>query len=376
MGFERVCAVLQGKSSNYDTDVFTPLMNAIGELTGTTYGGRLEDAKDVAFRVIADHVRMSTFAISDGAIPSNKKRGAVLRSVIRRAVRYGYQVLKLREPFLHRLAPVVVEQMGEAFPELRGKLGHVQQVLKGEEGDFLKVIDRGLHLFEEAASRAKENNNVLSGRDVFNLHATLGFPADMTNQLALERGLRADMEEFNQQWIAHVRVSGEGRKQRAQVAVDLTAFGKTDDSGKYEGFVTEATVLGWATESDVARSGRLEEDAQAAVLLDRTTFYAEQGGQVGDVGHLQTATGRFEVSATERKGDWVLHWGMVSEGHIDAGQRAMAQVDVRRSDTMRNHTTTHIMNWRCGRCWAKESSSADRWWTARNCALILRTIGL
>ncbi len=130
-----------------------------------------------------------------------------------------------------------------------------------------------------------------------------------------------------------------------QVAVDLGGFGKTDDSLKYQGFGTEATILGWITESQAIHGGRLPEDAQAALVLDRTTFYAEQGGQIGDVGTIQSATGRFDVSATERKGDHVLHWGVVSEGAIEAGQRAMVQVDSRRSDTMRNHTTTHLLNW-------------------------------
>ena len=345
MGFERVCAVLQGKGSNYDTDVFTPLMNAIGELSKSKYGARLDDPKDIAFRVIADHIRMSTFAITDGAVPGNKGRSSVLRSVIRRAVRYGYQELNLREPFLHRLMPVLVEQMGQAFPELSRKPKEVADVIKGEEADFLKVIDRGLERFEEAAQRAKAAGGVFCGEDLHFLHSTLGFPADMAMQLARDRGLTPNVEEYEEILERFRRKSGEGRKQHAQVAVDLSGFAKTDDSPKYAGFTTEGRLLGWVAGDQAVGAGRLEEDQEAAILLDRTTFYAEQGGQVGDVGVLQTSTGRFEVTSTERKGDWVLHWGTVADGHIEANQRAMVTVDLRRSDTMRNHTATHLLNW-------------------------------
>jgi alanyl-tRNA synthetase len=345
MGFERLCAVMQGKGSNYDTDVFKPILDAIGELAKTQYTGILVKPADIAFRVIADHLRMSTFAITDGAVPSNKKRGAVLRSVIRRAVRFGYQVLRLQEPFLYKLVPVLVDQMGEAFPELRRNPQQVQQVLKGEENDFLATVERGLRIFDEAAQKALSANKIIAGSDVFNLHATLGFPADLTVQLALERGLTADMDEYGRLWEEHVKISGAGRKQHMQVAVDLGGFKKTDDLPKYQGFTTEGTILGWVTEHEAVHSGRLPEDAQAGLLLDRTTFYAEQGGQVGDVGIIQSPTGRFDVTASERKGDHVVHWGVVGEGFIEPHQQALVRVDARRSDTMRNHTATHLLNW-------------------------------
>ena len=200
MGFERVCSVIQGAGSNYDTDVFKPLIDAIADLAHSQYGRRLEDPRDIAFRAIADHVRMATFAITDGAVPSNKKRGAVLRSVIRRAVRFGYQVLKLDEPFLYKLAPVVLNQFGEAFPELKARPQQVIETLRAEESDFLATVDRGLRIFEESADKARSANKIIPGEDIFNLHATLGFPADLTVQLALERGLSADMDEYNRLW--------------------------------------------------------------------------------------------------------------------------------------------------------------------------------
>jgi alanyl-tRNA synthetase len=345
MGFERITAVIQGRESNYDTDVFAPIMAAIGDLAGASYGGLLEDRKDIAFRVIADHLRMSSFAITDGAIPSNKGRGSTLRSVIRRAVRFGYQDFKFSEPFMYKLVPVLVEQMGEAFPELRRNPQQVAAIIRGEEADFLTNVDRGLSIFAEAAQRARSAGGTISGKDVFDLHTTYGFFPDMTRQLAAERGLSTDQDEYERLLLEFRRESGRDRKQHHQVAVDVTGFAKTDDSPKYTGFTTEAMVLGWATEHEVVRDGRLEEDQEAAILLDRTTFYAEQGGQAGDLGTLTSATGRFEVRSTERKGDYVLHWGIVAEGHIDAGQRVEATVDLRRADTMRNHTTTHLLNW-------------------------------
>ena len=345
MGFERLCSVIQNAGSNYDTDVFKPLIDSIADLAHAPYGRLLTDPKDIAFRAIADHSRMATFSITDGALPSNKKRGAVLRSVIRRAVRFGYQVLKLQEPFVYKLVPIVVNQMGEAFPELRTREQQVIDIVRSEENDFLATVERGLRVFEDAAQRAMSTNRTIAAADVFNLHATLGFPADLTVQLAMERGLSADMDQYNHLWSQHVEVSGKGRKQHSQVAVDLSAFGKTDDSSKYHGFTTEGRVLGWVASDQAVHSGRLNEDQEAALVLDRTTFYAEQGGQIGDVGFIQTATGRFDVNASERKGDWVLHLGHVSEGWIEAGQRGEVVVDLRRSDTMRNHTATHLLNW-------------------------------
>jgi alanyl-tRNA synthetase len=236
--------------------------------------------------------------------------------------------------------------MGDAFPELKRDPRRVASIVEDEERQFLKVIDRGLSVFDDAARGAKDRpGRVFLGSDIFSLHATLGFPADMTMQLARERGLVPDQPEYEKLWSEHIQISGAGRKTRSQVAVDLSTFAKTDDSGKYHGLTTEGNVLGWIIDDQPKHDGRLEEDAPAALLLDRTSFYAEQGGQVGDVGSIQSSTGRFDVSATERRGDWTLHWGAVGEGHIQAHQRAVVSVDLRRSDTMRNHTTTHLLNW-------------------------------
>ena len=359
MGFERICQIIQGKTDNYAIDLWQPFFAGISDIASKKYTGVFPSADvggasdlmdkqlqtDIAFRAIADHLRMAAFSITDGAVPSNKKRGAVLRSVIRRAVRFGYQVLDIREPFMHKLVPIVTASMGDAFPELRGSAERTATILKEEEEAFLSVIDRGLRVFDDAAdAAAKRPGKVFLGSDIFNLHATLGFPSDMTMQLARERELTPDQPEYEKLWEQHVQISRSDKK-HIQVAVDLTQFAKTDDSHKYHGMTTEGTIIGWIANDQAVNAGRLEEDQVAALLLDRTTFYAEQGGQIGDIGIIQSSTGRFEVTATERKGEHVLHIGQVLEGHIQAHQQCEVQVDIRRSDTMRNHTTTHLLNW-------------------------------
>src|SRR5262249_23765066 len=190
MGFERVTAVLQGKDSNYDTDVFSPILEEIGRLTGKRYGGRLDDLTDVAFRVMAGHLRQLTLSITDRAPPGHKGRGSVMRSVLRRAVRFGWQCFGQREPFLYKLVPTLAGHMGGAFPELKKNPGRVAEVIKGEEADFLRTIDRGLGLFEKAAEQAEQHGGVISGKAIFDLHTTYGFPPDLTRQMAQEQNLK------------------------------------------------------------------------------------------------------------------------------------------------------------------------------------------
>ena len=337
MGFERIVAVLNGKASNYDTDVFAPLFEKLTEISGKTPSGELNDPTSIAFRAIADHARMATFAIADGATPENKGRGSVLRSVIRRAVRFGYQTLGLRGPFLHKLVPVVQEQMSEAFPGVGES--DAARVIEREEVDFLGTVERGLGLFEEAAATGG-----ITGIAAFDLHTTYGFPIDLTRQLAEERGLAVDMAEYERLFTEFQRTSGKGRRVGGAEAVDLGPFPPTDDKPKYAGRTVDGTVLGWIRDGQTITDGKLEAGDEASVLLDRTSFYAEQGGQVGDVGTITTATGKFLVADTERRSGHVLHWGQVAEGHLAVGQRATADVDRRRADIMRNHTATHLLN--------------------------------
>jgi alanyl-tRNA synthetase len=355
MGFERVTAVLQNKSSNYDTDVFAPILNAIGRLTGRTYGGKLDDPIDIGFRVIADHLRMATFAISDGARPGNKKRDAVLRSVIRRAVRFGYQYFELREPFICRLVPVLVEDMGNAFPQLKETAGTVQEVLRKEEKEFFNTIQRGLAHFNAVAAAAhKLSESVpgaatgeISGFDAADLHTTHGFPIDLTKQMAAEIGMTVDEAEYQEAMRKHRELSGQG-KQTLVITAMQGDLPRTEDAPKYEGLTSTGKILGWVRDNVVEHSGRLEEDEEGepvGLLLDQTCFYAEQGGQVGDNGTITTPTGTFTVTGTQRLGDAVLHVGQVTRGQVEVGQTATLNVGGDRPHTMRNHTTTHLLNW-------------------------------
>jgi alanyl-tRNA synthetase len=344
MGFERVTAVLQGKDSNYDTDVFTPLMEAIGSAVGRKYGGKLEDINDVAFRVIADHLRMLTFSITDGALPGNKGRGAVLRSVLRRAFRFGYQQFGQRDPFIFKLVPALVEHMGGAYPELRANPGRVQDIIKGEEADFLRTIERGLALFEEAARRANGAGGLVSAKDIFDLHTTYGFPPDLTRQMAAERSLSVDMAGYEAAMRGHEEKS-RGKKTEAQVALNVSGgLPATDDRPKWSGPTTEGTVLGWIADNSFHKSGRLPE-SEVGLILDRTSFYAEQGGQVGDQGTVRTPTGLFEVMQTVKVGNATVHVGSVTEGRLEVGQKAQLAVSPEREFTRKNHTATHLLHW-------------------------------
>jgi len=355
MGFERICAVLQGVTDNYATDVFAPLMAWLGERTGLRYGARTaaddadvarerpgavapSEATDVAFRVIADHARACAFAIADGVRPSNEGRGYVIRRILRRAARFG-RTLGLHEPFLHGLVPVLADQMGEVFPELADRQELIVETIRGEEEAFNKTLDRGLELFERVAAKAQ---GVVSGDVAFELYATYGFPIDLTQLMAVERGLKVDMAGYEEEMRRHREVSAAGGGFQAAA---VTGLPETDDSAKYAPAPLQAKVLGWVVGEAYVSGGRLEEGAEAAVVLDRTNFYAEAGGQVGDAGRLLGPHGTFAVRRARPAGHCVLHEGVVETGRIACGQSVTAEVSPRRDDVRRNHTATHLLNW-------------------------------
>ena len=345
MGFERVTAVLQGKSSNYDTDVFTPLFEAIRSVTGAApYTGRLDDAKDTAYRVIADHARMMTFALTDHARFGSKGREAVLRSVLRRAFRFGYQVFELRQPFIHRLVPVIVDTLGGVFPELTERPEKVQQQIEAEERDFLRTIARGLEFFEQACERAAATR-CLSGQDAFELHTNRGFPIDLTKVMAQERGLQVDEEAFKQLNEEHIRISGAGRKVGTVAITAKGGLPETDDRPRWDSPIGQGDVLGWVLDNTFVQSGTLRPGQSVGLVLDTTCFYAESGGQVGDRGTIRTSSGTFQVNDTQKLGNAILHLGQVSEGEISVGQTAALEVDRSRDHTRKNHTATHLVHW-------------------------------
>ncbi|MEL7238062.1 MAG: alanine--tRNA ligase, partial [Planctomycetota bacterium] len=344
MGFERMCRILQGAGSNYETDVFQPLLDQIAELTGKTYNADLSDPVGIAFRAIADHARMATFAIADGARPGPQKADSVLRSVIRRAARYGYTQLDQREPFLHKLVPTIVEQMGEAFPEIREQQDKIAKMIEAEEADFLTVIDRGLKTFADAAKRAKDSGGKFSGKDLFDLHTEQGFPSDMAMQMARDEGLTPDVDDYQRRFK---KFQDDSRGDKVAVAaIDFGDLPDTDDAGKYDCINSEAAVLAFVKGDAVATEGDLTEGMAASVLLDRTCFYAEQGGQVGDTGVLRCTEDKSEflVEDTKRLGNRVLHVGRVTTGTMTVGGRVTCHVNNRRTRIMANHSATHLLN--------------------------------
>ncbi len=356
MGFERICAVLQGKRSNYATDLFVPLIETIETLTDHRYGraaageaadrfdtASMDDMGDVACRVIADHARALTFAIADGIVPSNEGRGYVLRRVLRRAARYGRQYLDISGPFLVELVPAVTGLMGEAFAEVRQREAYVIDTIRQEEESFGRTLDRGIELFQKQADAVRDaGRDAIDGETVFDLYTTYGFPVDLTEVMASERGLKVDHAGYEEAMTRHRELSGAGKAFQAAEAVDIPA---TDDAPKYADEPIDARVLGWLAEGEFVTHGSIEAGAEAAVVLDRTNFYAEQGGQVGDAGTLSWADGSFTVRDAQPAGGGVLHVGTVESGTLAAGQTVRLTVDRRRRDIMRNHTATHLMNW-------------------------------
>ena len=345
MGFERVTAVLQGKNSNYDTDIFTPIFDAIRDMSGAKpYSGILENHNDIAYRVIADHIRTLTFAISDGGVPSNEKRGYVLRSVLRRAERYGRQYLGFKEPFLYKLCAIVVQTMGDVFPELRAKPEAVAKIIHEEEEAFLRTMERGMKLFQEVADRTiSAGSKTIPASDVFDLHTTYGFFADITAQMASEVGLTIDFNGYQTLLEKFKLESGKDRKTFIVSAVN-GEIPHCDEAPKYLGTQSNAKILGWIDNNTVHNSGALKGELEVALLLDKSCFYAEQGGQVGDSGVIKTASGTFKVENTMKLGAGVLHVGKLDSGSITIGQDAKLLVDSRREDIKRNHTSTHLLN--------------------------------
>jgi len=337
MGFERMCKVMVGEVDNYATDVFAPLMGWLAERSGVRYGDAA--ATDVALRVVADHARACTFAIADGVLPSNEGRGYVIRRILRRAARFGRK-LGEHDPFLFGLVPVLAEQMGRAFPEVAQRAGTVADTIRQEEESFNRTLDRGLALFARAADKAKK---VIPGEVAFELYATYGFPIDLTQLMAGERDLAVDMEGYEREMDRHREISAAGGG--AFQAASITGLPETDDLAKYDHTPIQAKVLGWVVGEEFVTDGELAGGAEAAVVLDRTAFYAESGGQTGDTGELLWDGGRFAVRDTQSAGHCVLHVGAVEEGVLKVGQAVTAKVAASRMDVRRNHTGTHLLNW-------------------------------
>ena len=352
MGFERICAVLQNKFSNYDTDVFMPLIRRTCEITEKTYDGRLSGIDkqqfdtDTAMRVIADHVRALTFAIADGATPSNEGRGYVLRRLLRRAARFGRN-LGMHDPFLYKLVPTLAETMNIIFPELTDKQDHIQKIIRGEEESFNATLDRGLEIFEQVAQQIG-HSKTFPGDDAFKLYDTYGFPLDLTELLATERGLKVDVVGFTELM--------EKQRDRSRVSGSSisVASGAHEDSERID--LPGRDIL-QKFAKDIAENrlkfvGYDQLDVEATIVkgdrhllvLDATPFYGEAGGQVGDQGVLRIAQQTFNVHDTQKVGNLNVHI-LKEPAPTIVGEKVRAQVDaLRRGSIMRNHSATHLLH--------------------------------
>ncbi len=333
MGLERIAAVMQGVHSNYEIDLFQALLKAAGEVVGC------DDLEEKSLRVIADHIRSCSFLIADGVMPSNEGRGYVLRRIIRRAVRHGHK-LGHQQTFFYKLVAALVGQMGEAYPELQEKQALIEDALRKEEEQFARTLDKGMALLEEGLASLERDE--IPGELVFTLYDTYGFPVDLTQDIARERGLTLDMAGYE--------TAMEAQRERARAAgkfkVDYTGTVEIDGETEFLGYgTTTATGNIVAIIKDGEQVDQLEEGESGAVVLDRTPFYAESGGQVGDSGYLQSGDNRFEVSDCTKLGAHHLHQGKLLKGRIAVGDRVEADVadDVRQSTAL-NHSATHLLH--------------------------------
>jgi alanyl-tRNA synthetase len=339
-GLERFCAMMQGVYSNFDTDLFQPIINRIEELTGVGY--KTDEEKDVSIRVIADHIRAITFLISEGVFPSNEGRGYVLRRIIRRAMRHGI-LLGMSEPFLYRIVDAVVEKMGKVYPEIVRGEGMVKEVLSAEENRFLKTLEQGMKVFDEIV----EKKGKIDSEDAFRLYDTYGLPLELTLEIAKEKGVEVDVQEFNKY------MEEQQRKSRA-------AMGDVEFARRYEyleklpkDFRTEFT--GYEKLEDegevvlIARDDETVEEASEGtveVVFSRTPFYAEKGGQVSDTGTVKWKDGKALVEYVFEASEGVIvHRIKILDGTLRRGQKVILRVDKKRREaTMRNHTATHLLH--------------------------------
>ncbi|RMF58943.1 MAG: alanine--tRNA ligase [Calditrichaeota bacterium] len=337
MGFERIVAVLQGVESNYDTDIFQPILQAIGDLVGVRYSEANEE-QQIAFRVIADHIRMLTFSITDGALPSNEGRGYVLRRILRRAARYGRK-LDMHEPFIYKLVPVVVDINGEAFPEIQDKASYVMEVIKSEEENFNKTLDRGIEIFNSIVAGLREKGKTaIPGKDVFRLYDTYGFPVDLTRIMAEELNLTVDEEGFQKEM--------EKQRERARKAGKFTMQISSSADWQVLTPVEETTFVGY-DETDVkTRIHKItRRNGHYHVVLEKTPFYAESGGQVGDRGKIIGDNFELEVIDTQKEGDENVSICVADEEVEITNPEVRAVVDMsRRIPTIYNHTATHLLH--------------------------------
>ena len=333
MGFERLCMALQGKKSNYDTNVFQPIIKAIGDLAGVTYG---KDPKvDVAMRVVADHIRTIAFSITDGQLPSNAKAGYVIRRILRRATRYAYTFLGQKQAFMYKLVPVLIENMGGAYPELKAQQTLIEKVMKEEEETFLRTLETGIRLLDKVMNDAKAaGKKEISGVDAFTLYDTFGFPLDLTELILRENQMTVNEDEFNAEM--------QKQKQRARNAATVETGdwvvlkeGETKFVG-YDYTEYETSILRF-------REVKQKNQTYYQIVLSETPFYAESGGQVGDTGALVSEFETIEIIDTKKENNLPIHIAKKLPEHLDAPMMACVDTD-RRAACAANHSCTHLLD--------------------------------
>ena len=334
MGFERLCMVVQGKKSNYETDIFQSVIGKISSVTGKTYGS--DENTDIALRVIADHLRAVAFSIADGQIPSNNKAGYVIRRILRRAVRYGYTTLGVEEPFIYKIVPVLADTMGNTYPELRSGMDHISKIIFEEETAFLKTLGKGLKRIERLIGELKDaNKNILAGKEAFELYDTFGFPVDLTQLILKEHGMLLDESGFEKEMKKQKERSREDASVQAGDWTVIRNIEGTLFTG-YDRIDDNVLITRY-------RKVKFKGKESLQIVLDRTPFYAESGGQVGDTGFLTSDKEKVLITDTIRENNMIIH---IAEGDIsdpDSSFHAVADLE-KRVRTANNHTATHLLH--------------------------------
>jgi len=334
MGFERLCMALQGKKSNYDTDVFQPIISTLAKNTGHDYGE--DHMSDVAMRVVADHLRAISFSIADGQLPSNNKAGYVIRRILRRAVRYGFTYLDQKEPFMHSLVPSLISTMGDSFPELAAQQELIQKVIREEELSFLATLETGMRLLDDLVEKAKESNSKeISGKEAFSLYDTFGFPLDLTELILSEKKMKVNREEFRAEMEAQKNRSKKAAETESGDWIELLA----DDHEEFVGY-------DWlSTEVKITRYRKVVNKKKELyhLVFNLTPFYAESGGQIGDRGYIENEGEKTEIIDTKKENELTIHIAKKLPGDPSATFTAVVNEE-RRLNTTNSHTATHLMH--------------------------------
>ncbi|PRZ17245.1 alanyl-tRNA synthetase [Laceyella sediminis] len=345
MGLERMASVMQDVPTNYDTDLFLPIIEETCRITGATY--RQNEETDIALKVIADHIRTIVFAVGDGVLPSNEGRGYVLRRLLRRAVRYGRK-LGMERPFLHELTPLVAEIMRDYYPEPSEKKAFIERVIKSEEERFLETLSEGLHILENVVAEAKrEGRTVIGGVDAFKLYDTYGFPVDLTEDFAREHGLEVDRAGFDREMESQRERARAARQEVDSKQVQGGALSELEVASQFVGYterVRQTRVSAIIIDDQLAES--IQAGQKGLIILDETPFYAESGGQVADTGWIASAGGKLRVEEVKKgpRGEHV-HTVVAEEGTVRQGDEVRAAIDeTLRQDIVRNHTATHLLH--------------------------------